>query len=100
MPEEPEHPNRRSSDTELAVLTQSVQYLGAQLIGVEKSVDQTALHVERKLDNITDKLDSLRSEDLPRRIAKLENVWEWFVRLVVGAVILALLALVIRQGGA
>lgn len=56
--------------------------------------------LDRTVTRLVDKTVTLEAHQaLERRVTGLEGAMTWAVRLVIGAVILALLGLVITQGG-
>lgn len=62
-------------------------------------VAQLAKSVE-SLNKFTDSLATKEAVvNIERRVAALESIVTWLGRIVVGAVILALIALVIKNGG-
>lgn len=91
---------RRSSDYEMASLVEGMKYMGAKLVDVEKVAELNARTSERQLEIINRKLDSLNEESLPRRVAALENMRDWVIRIVVGMVLTALVGLVVFGQGA
>lgn len=57
------------------------------------SLDNRLERIETKLDNVVDKMPTVN--DLDRRVAELESWQTWAMRIVIGAVITALIGVVI-----
>lgn len=63
-------------------------------------LQSTVETLDRTVTRLVDKTVSIEAhEALKARVSGLEGAMTWAVRLVIGAVILALLAAVITQGG-
>lgn len=70
--------------------------LGEAVIRLEETVKT----LDRTVTRLVDKTVSTEThEALERRVSTLEAVAQWAGRLIIGAVILALLGLVLVQGG-
>lgn len=63
-------------------------------------LEETVKTLDRTVNRLVDKTVSTESHDaLERRVSGLESIATWAGRLIIGAVILALLSLVVVQGG-
>lgn len=99
----------QSDAIKVAVMNNDMRHIGETLIRLETSFSETNQRIEAKLDNAIvgfvthDKLEDHRQADIKKheeqdaRTGKLEDWNSWAVRIVLGAVIVAVLGLVIVQ---
>ena len=91
---------------------EKVNDVGERVARLEATMGERVARLETKLDHISDAKDvaynALKKADEAHQVAEqaqkevdeLNNTWTWAERLVLGAVILAVLGVVIVKGGA